>query len=91
MQAIFNELSTMQLPEISESQIKAILKDFIKVCKHLQSLDSTFKLRVNVYFWETPLNTLGAFREYLTTNEALKDELTLCMPLQIVLISLMMK
>ena len=75
MQAIFNELSTMQLPEISESQIKAILKDFIKVCKHLQSLDSTFKLRVNVYFWETPLNTLGAFREYLTTNEALKDEL----------------
>lgn len=74
MQAIFNELSTLQLDKLEESEALVILKNFIQVCKHFQSLDSTFKLRVNPYFWETPL-TVGVIREYLVGSEELKDEL----------------
>ena len=74
MQAIFNELSTLLLPEMAEAQIETILKDFIKVCKQLKTLDSTIKLRVNAHFWETPLNGLGVIREYLSNNDELRNE-----------------
>ena len=69
MQAIFNEMSALQ----SEKQAIKMILDLIQVCKQLQVLDSTFKMRINEHFWNIQLDGYGTIREYLENSDDLTD------------------
>ena len=74
MQAIFNELSAPQLAIMSEKEAIDTLLNLIQVCKQLQSLDTTFKMRINKHFWAIQLDDIGTIGEYLENAEELNDD-----------------
>ena len=74
MQAIFNELSAPQLAKMSKEQAFKVVLNLIQVCKQLQALDSTFKMRINQQFWNIQLDDYGTIWEYLANNDDLNDD-----------------
>jgi hypothetical protein len=76
MQAIFNEISALQLAEMSEEQATELVLNLIQVCKHLQAIETPFTMRINEHFWNIQLDDCGTILEFLEKNDDLKDELS---------------
>ena len=74
MQAIFNEISALPLAQMSEEQAMKMVLNLIQVCKQLQVLDATFKMRINEQFWNIQLDDYGTIREYMTNSDDLIDD-----------------
>ena len=74
MQAIFNEISAPQLAEMSKEEAQNMLLNLIQVCKKLQALDTTFKMRINEHFWNIQLDDYATIRDHIQNNDDLADD-----------------
>ena len=74
MQTIFNEMSALQLAEMSEEQAIKMVLNLIQVCKQLQVIDASFKMRINEHFWNIQLDDYGTIREYMDNSNDLTDD-----------------
>lgn len=79
MQAIFNEQSLLGIESQTQEAITNMIATLVKVCQQLQTMDSTFKMRINENFWIAPIledidSDIKIFLYAITDSPYLPDE-----------------